>query len=928
LDGKVWNDGGFHDFEGKNRGVTGSILFTKLQQPAVAPDILPRARLLEKLDKARQRPLTVISAPAGYGKSTLASRWVAACECPSAWLSLDESDSDIHMFLSYVLTAIRSLFPKAKLQTETFLEATSLPPAPELARYLLNDLHQISEHFNLVLDDYHHIQRGASVNDLLTYFLSHPPQGMHLVLLTRQDPSLPIASMRGRGLMTEICASDLRFTPDEAAAFLSRTLNVTVDQTTAALLEVKTEGWATGLRLAVLYLQGQKDLKRSLQQLSGNSRHIAEYLMAEVVSKQHPEMVSCLLKTSILNRFCAPLCRQMHQIGNHGHDEKPEVGAEQFIQSLADTNLFVVALEMEGYWFRYHHLFHDFLKGELYKQYPKEVIASLHRRASCWLNENGLIEDAIEHLLAINDTSAAMLLILDHRYALMNTSQYFRLRRLLARLPENAIADNPLLVSTRAFIGLNMGNDADVHAFTQKAIEMLAKISPESEAYSLLKGEVLILQGLADLLFNGVAETALARVQEAFEYIPDSALMIRSVGIGTIAASHQMMGNRQQAVAVIRDALSDPTCPANLRARLHFYLTVILHFEADLCGAMTAARECLQTIGNLSFVHTRVIANYFIGTIHFLQNNCEAAQSSLLKVVADRLAANPFYVAHAAFNLANIYLSQGNEKAAERVLEQGKAYCRVSDHLTLLPVFQAFEAEFALRRGDIKGAKHRSQHADFDVRELTWFLYIPQLTPIKYLLAKGSHDGLQDAHNRLVRLEELMRRINRKSVLIEILALRALVCHKQRDEAAALQNLQNALDLAEYGNWIRTFVDMGMEMIELLDCLIQQQTGQTYAQQVLKACQAEHSAKASVALDATSKAQIFESRSQTVLTQREIDILPLLADGLSNQEIAARLHIAPVTVKTHLQNIYKKLNTRNRIETLKRSRELGITIDT
>ena len=286
--------------------------------------------------------------------------------------------------------------------------------------------------------------------------------------------------------------------------------------------------------------------------MSGNSRHIAEYLFAEVLSRQQPEMVSYLLETSILNRFCAPLCRQMHQIGSHGHDEKSEVGAEQFIQSLADTNLFVIALDNEGYWFRYHHLFHDFLKGVLYKQWTKDRIAGLHQGAGRWFNENGLIEEAIDHLLAVGDTSAAMQFILDHRYTLINNSQYFRLHRLLARFPENAVAEEPLLASTHAFIGLNMGNDVDVYAFTQRAIEMLAEISPESEAYSLLKGEVLTLQGLADLLFNGVPETALARAQEAFEYIPDSALMIRSLGIGTIAASHQMMGNRQQAVAVIK----------------------------------------------------------------------------------------------------------------------------------------------------------------------------------------------------------------------------------------------------------------------------------------------------------------------------------------------------------------------------------------
>jgi LuxR family maltose regulon positive regulatory protein len=904
----------------------GSILYTKLQRPPEAPDIVPRDRLLDRLNAGLHRPLTLISAAAGYGKSTLASRWVAGCDYPYAWVSLEESDSELQMFLSYVLAAIQTLFPRTDFRTEAILETSQMPPAADLARHLLNDLHQISEPFNLVLDDYHRIQRGSPVNDLLDEFLAYPPQGMHLVLLTRQDPSLPIATMRGRGLVTEIRASDLRFTPDEAAAFLGRMLNVVVDETTAALLEIKTEGWAAGLRLAGLYLQGQKELKRSLQQLSGNSRHIAEYLFAEVLSRQHPEKVSYLLETSVLNRFCAPLCHQMHLIGSHGHDEKSEVGPEQFIQWLADNNLFVIALDNEGYWFRYHHLFHDFLKGELYKQWTKDRIASLHRLASRWFNENGLIEEAIEYLLAIDDISAAIQLILDHRYALMNTSQYFRLHGLMAQLPENAVAEEPLLASTRAFIGIDLGNDVDAYVFTQKAIEMLAEISPESEAYYVLKGEVLMLQGLVELM-TGVVETVLARVQEAYEYIPDNALMIRSLGIIAIALCQQMMGNRQQAVAVIKEALSDPTWPPNLRARLHFSLTIVLYMDADLSGSMTAARECLRTIRNLSFVHTRTFADYILGAAQYLQNQTEAAKSSLLKVVDDRQAANPSYVAQAGFILAYIYLAQENEVAADRLLDQIGAYCREKNNRTVLSIFQAFEAEFALRRGDTQKAWHIAQQADFNVREPMWFLYIPQLTPIKCLLDRGTHDNLQEAHNRLIQLEERMRRINRESVRIEILALLALVCHKQRDETAALQNLQTALDLAEPGNWIRTFVDLGMEMKDLLDCLIQQQTGQTYAQHVLKACQAEHSKKASLELDATTKAQISEPSPNTVLTRREIEILPLLAEGLSNKEIAARLHVAPLTVKTHLQNIYKKLNAKNRIETLKISREVGIIID-
>ena len=691
----------------------GSILYTKLQRPPVATDIVPRDRLLDQLNEGLHRPLTLISAPAGYGKSTLASRWVVACDRPSAWVSLEESDNDLQMFLSYVLAAIQTLFPRTDFRTEAILETSQMPPAADLARHLLNDLYQISEPFNLVLDDYHRIQRRSPVNDLLDEFLAYPPQGTHLVLLTRQDPSLPIATMRGRGLVTDIRASDLRFTPDEAAAFLSRMLNVVVDETTTALLEIKTEGWATGLRLAGLYLQGQKDLKRSLQQLSGNSRHIAEYLFAEVLSRQHPEMVSYLLETSILNRFCAPLCHQMHLIGSHGHDEKSEVGAEQFIQRLADTKLFVIALDNERYWFRYHHLFHDFLKGVLYKQYTKDRIAGLHRGASRWFNENGLIEEAIDHLLAVGDTSAAIQLILDHRHALMNHSQYFRLQGLLARLPENVVAEEPLLASTRAFIGIDLGNDVNAYVFTQKAIEMLAEISPEAGAYYELKGEVLMLQGLVELM-TGVAETVLARVQEAYEYIPDNALMIRSLGIIAIALCQQMMGNRQQAVAVIEEALSDPTWPANLRARLHFSLAIVLYLDADLSGSMTAAVECLRTIPNLSFVHTRTFADYILGAAQYLQNQTEAAKSSLLKVVDDRQAANPSYVAYAGFILADIYLQQGNEDAADRLLDQIGAHCRENNHTTVLSIIQAFEAEFALRRGDAQKAWHIAQQADFE----------------------------------------------------------------------------------------------------------------------------------------------------------------------------------------------------------------------
>jgi LuxR family maltose regulon positive regulatory protein len=850
---------------------------------------------------------------------------MATCDRPNVWVSLGNDDNDLRQFLNYLLAAIQRLFPENEFHSETLLQGGRLPATAELARYLLNDLQQVPESFILVLDDYQRIEE-TSVHDLVAVLLEHPAQVMHLVLLTRRDPPLPIANMRGRGLVTEIRASDLRFTPDEAAAFLNRMLNVAVDDATAALLDIKTEGWAAGLRLTGLYLQGRKDLKLQVQELSGSSGHIAEYLVAEVLSRQRPEIVSYLLETAILDRFCAPLCRQMHRIESHGRSGKPEIGADQFIQWLVEANLFVIGLDDEGYWFRYHHLFQGFLKGMLRKQRTADRVADLHRTAGNWFAENELIEEAIRHLMAAEEITAAVQLVVDRRNGLLNTSQFIRLSRWLTFLPENKLAEDPLLTSAQAFISIELGDDAKVYAYTEQAARMLAALSTKSEAYPTLKAEVLVLQGLLDIII-GEAQSGLVHAQEAFDYLPENAMFVRSLGIGILSVGHQMMGNPKRAVTVIKKALSNPIWPANVRARIHFYLCIVQYMEANLVGLLNASQECLRVIRGLPFFHTRAFANYFLGAGHYLRNEFGAAESALLKVLDDRHAVNPSYVAHAGFILAYIYLSQGNEATAAQVLDQIGAHCRETDNATVLSIIQAFEAEFALRRGDLQRALQICRHADFDVRQPLWFFYVPQLTPIKCLLAEGTNDSLKEAQTRLIELEERMTRLNRMNVRIEILALLALLYHKQSDQAAATGHLQAALGLAEPEGWIRSFVDLGRPMVDLLKFFIQHQPGQTYAQQVLKAFQAEYRKNGPSEPHSTTKPRISEQPPPNVLTGREIEILPLLAEGLSNREIAARLYIAPVTVKTHLQNIYKKLNVNNRIEALKKLRDIGISID-
>lgn len=896
-----------------------ALLHTKLQRSYLAPDIVPRERLIHRLEEGRQRPLTVITAPAGYGKSTLASRWAEASDHLFGWVSLDRDDNDLRQFLIYLLAAIRQLFPKIRLRTAPLLEAERLPSPTVLARYLLNDMHRAPKPFILVLDDYHRITT-PSIHAFVAALLEHPAQSLHLVLLTRKSPPLPLATMRGRGQLAEIQASDLRFLPAEIAAFLKGMPNVTVDDATAAILEDKTEGWAAGLRLAGLYLQGEKGAQKRAQELNGSATFIADYLFSEVLSRLAPERVSYLTETAILDRFCAPLCRRVHQ---EPSDAVPKDSAERFIRWLLENNLFIIGLDGEGYWFRYHHLFRDVLKGVLRQQRAPDQIARLHRMAGSWFAENGLLEEALSHLLAAGDAPGAAQCVADNRYALMNRSQFTRLNRLLAMLPARNVTENPLLVTARAFICVEQGNYIDAHGLTLKAETMLTGSSPESEAYATLQNEVRVLHNLMDI-FTVTTDSRRFDAQKAFGDLPAHAVFIKAYELGVRACFTQMKGDSKHTVTLTDEAFSNPIWPPNLKARMYFHLCIAHYMNADLTGVTRTARESLQTIRDATFFHTRAYANYFCGVALYLQNELQGAESLLLGILDDRHTASPSYVAEAGFVLSCIYLSQGDEAAAKRVLHQTETHCRENGHAKAGAVTLAFHAEFAMRRGDLRQARQICQHVDFTVRPPLWYFYVLELTPIKCLLAEGTEESLGKAHTRLTELDARMRPIHRINVRIEVLALLAMLHHKRGEDTAAMEHLQAALNLAEPGGWIRTFVDLGPPMGALLKSLTKPPPGPPYVQRVLKACLAQHPPLPLSAPNERNKPQAFVQGPVDFLTRRETEILPLLAEGMSNKKIATALYVSEETVKTHMKNIFRKLGANSRIEALNKAREMGI----
>ena len=378
------------------------ILSTKLHRPPLAKDHLHRQHLLDRLEKNVHRPLTLVSAPAGYGKSTLLSCWLESCDLLSGWVSLDENDNDLRVFLSYFLAAVRTQFPDACNKTNAMLNSSALPSGSVLTHSLVNELDQIGSSFVLVLDDYHAIS-DKTIHGLIAELLQHPPGPLHLVLSSRVDPPLPLASFRARNQMTEIRVRDLRFSPEETGAFLEQLIGAPVDDIAAAILQEKTEGWITGLRLALLSLRHRSDLNRMLENLPAESRYVADYLLAEVLLNQPEEKLEYLLATAILDRFCAPLCDAVCVPGSKFGECK--IGGEQFLNWLEKSDLFVVPLDEQGRWFRYHHLFQQLLQSRLKQRFDPDEISALQMRASCWFAENDLIDEAIQYALAAGDLS-------------------------------------------------------------------------------------------------------------------------------------------------------------------------------------------------------------------------------------------------------------------------------------------------------------------------------------------------------------------------------------------------------------------------------------------------------------------------------------------------------------------------------------------
>jgi len=721
------------------------ILLTKLQPPSLPTDVVPRLQLVARFDELRSRSFTLVSAGAGFGKSTLARLWLEAWDGPAAWVSLDEEENDLQLFVAYLLAAIQTMFPEACDTTRSLLQGSSLPPVSVLGRYLLNDLVEIGDPFILVLDDYHRI-REKRVHDLMAELLAHPPKSMHLMLLTRKDPPLITHKLRGRDQLTVFGISELRFTEAETADFLGKTTDISIDDRSTAAIHGKLEGWPAGMRLVSQSLRHLDNVDHLLKGLKGGSGVIMDYLVSEVLLRQSPEIASLMMETAILNRFCAPLCDALQ-----GPDPRPVatgIDGAAFIARLQTDNLFLIALDIEKRWFRFHHLFQQLLKDQLKRRRSPEEIAGLHLRAAEWFDDQGFIEEAIEHALAAGDALAAARIVERNRRAALDADQWHVLGRWLDKLSPEIKQKRPGLLLSNAWIKLQTAQVPGIVPL----IERVEALVDEDSIEPALLSEINFFRGLL-CYFKKDGERSVAFLAKAMELLPKGAfLALRSVTEYWLSVALHLNGQKETAIRRLRQRiLSSDSREGMMMSRQIFGLCFIHLLDGEYLQALQEGLRLRKLSMSNRLVFAETWGMYVQGNTAFQMFDLDAARQHLSLVLENRYLANPRAAVDAMAGLALTRHFMGKPEDADETIRLAQEYAEWTNESEKLDIVASCRARLALLRGDIdSAAQWQGTLRETPGRPIMlFFLELPAVTKCRVLIAMGSDAGLKGAMERL-----------------------------------------------------------------------------------------------------------------------------------------------------------------------------------
>ena len=913
-----------------------ALLETKLYVPRSRRGLVPRPRLSERLDRGAASTLMLVSAPAGFGKTTLLTEWLAAGpaapgdERLAAWLSLDQSDNDPGSFWTYVIAALRTAAPGVGESALTLLQAPQPPPIETVLTALLNDLAAMTREIVLVLDDYHVIDTRA-VQDGMAFLLDHAPPGLHVVIAGRADPALPLARLRARGELAETRAAELRFTPDEAAAYLNETMGLPLTARDVAALEGRTEGWIAALQLAALSMQGRDDVAGFIAGFAGDDRYVVDYLAEEVLQRQPDRVQAFLLQTSILSRLSGPLCDAVTGQGD----------GKAMLAALDRGNLFLVALDDRRRWYRYHQLFADVLQARLLDEQPGQV-PDLHRRASAWYERSGEPSEAIRHALAAGDFGRAADLVELAIPPMRRVRQEATVQGWLEVIPDELIRVRPVLSVASAAVLLARGELDGVEGWLRDAERCLDEAAgtgagsqhpsqapptppavaddPGDEEFRRLPAGIELYRSALALARGDVPGTA-RHARRVLDVALEDDHLCRAGAAGMLGLAFWASGDLEAGYA------SYAECMAGLRRARHIAdtfgcaiaLADIRLAQGRLGAAMRTYEQALQLAGEPGGPVLRGTADMYVGMSEVYRERGElpAATQQLLR--SEELGEHtglPQNRYRWRVAMARIRQAEGDLGGALDLLGEAERLY-VGDYFPNVRPVPALKARVWIAQGSlgeaVGWAREQGLSADDDLSYLREFEHITlaRVLVARYQDERAEH-SIQQATRLLERLLRAAEEGGRTGRVIEILILQALAHQTLGDVPAALTALERVMTLAEPEGYVRVFADEGPPMAALLKAGAKQGISRLYARRLLAAMsEAEHDSPVTQALI-------------DPLSERELDVLRLLGSELNGPAIARELMVSLNTVRTHTKNIYAKLAVSSRRAAVRRAQELDL----
>ena len=898
------------------------LLSTKLFIPRPRKNLVSRPRLTVRLNAGLEKKLTLIAAPAGFGKTTLLSEWIPHSPRSVTWLSLDEDDNDPTKFWAYFITSLQALHPNLGDDALTLLQSPQAPSITSILTILINEIAACSDHFVIVLEDYHLVD-SQPIHEALTYFLAHLPANLHLMMTTRVDPPLPLARLRARDKLTELRANDLRFTRDETATFLNQVVGVKLSEVEITTLEARTEGWVAGLQIAALSIQEHEDIPGFIQTFSGSHRHILGYLAEEVINQRPEGTLDFLLKTSILDRLSGPICDAVTGAS----------GGQAILENLEHANLFITALDDENRWYRYHHLFAEVLQRRL-RQSQSEWVPELYRRASEWFEEKGFNLEAIEYALRGGDWAQAIPLIEANLQSAQMRGEVTTVLRWLGALPDEAIHTRPTLGLTHAWLLVNVDEFSQAERRLATAEQALrSDPSPDAGGQAALLGQVAVVRETSALMQGYPGEVTIAAGREALALLPESDLARRAYALLILGcAQYVSLGDVRTAERSFEEAirLSQSTGDAFTELITRAHLNLMCTIQGRLRAAEMPCDELMNLAGQPGWEHVPAagVGRVMRAPILYERNDLQGALEALIQGIPELEGYSlkrPAIIGSVL--LARLKLALGEWDEARELMERTWETIQKHHLKQIMVPAAAYRARMMLQMGDLDIVAQWANSLELPVDDpLNPALEYDYIMLARVRLAQG---GLAEARQLLARLLPPAEGAGRMGRVIEILALQAVIAFAQQEKAHALAALERALILAETEGFVRTFLDEGEPMRLLLTdyhAILRKKmsaAGDNALYQILAYTEKLLAAFSQpVDLPAQTAATDIEP-----LSERELEILSFLSMGLSNKEIADRLIIATSTVKSHINNLYAKLGVHKRTQAVAIARDLGLLLE-